>query len=96
MCEGRANHRGGAVADKRRRKHLDVLRAGGLGSGDQDEPEMSSLVVGAKAHWMGSQRAVMGPLKRQKSNTAFAHPELRGLKKEIWLGSEGWTGHIPR
>lgn len=68
----------------------------GLGSGDQDEPVTSSLVVSAEAPQTGSWKAGVGPLQRQKSNPAFAYPELRGIKKDVWPGNGGWTGDTLR
>lgn len=63
-------------------EHSGCAEGSGLGSGDQDESGMSSLVISAVAHRTGSQKIGMGPLTRQKPNTNFVYTELRRVKKE--------------
>lgn len=36
-----------------------------------------------------SQRAGLGPFNRHKSKRTVAYPELKGIKKEVWPGSQG-------
>lgn len=85
------------MAEKRQRERSGGAEGMG-GGGGKWRPGWARHLQShcAEAPQMGSQRADVGPWKRQKANTTFAYPELRGVKKEVWLGNAGCTGNTLR